>query len=984
MIGETISHYRIVEKLGEGGMGVVYAAEDTKLGRTVALKFLPPALTRDPEARKRFIHEAQAASALDHNNICTIHEIDETNDGRTFIVMARYEGETLKERMDRGPLGMDDAADIAVQIAGGLAKAHEKGITHRDIKPSNIFITDDGVVKVIDFGLAKLAGQTRLTREGTTLGTVSYMSPEQSRGDKVDRRSDIWSLGVILYEMLAGALPFRGDYEQAVIYSIINEDPPPVAKLNTAVPPQLQRVVDRALKKDPRLRYASASEVAGELRRCREGIHAAGTVTIGLGALLRRLRRPQVTLPVIGVIIALVFVGVRFFNRRADIRWAREEALPEIERLIEAAWWDYTDAYDLAVRAEEHIPGDPRLDELLSRCSLPITVETEPAGARIYMREYMRPDSEWEYIGVSPLEDFRLPIGVFRWKMEKEGFETVLAVESTWDVHLWKHNPIVPHDIRRTLDEEGSIPAGMVRVAGGRTPAGELGDFFIDRCEITNAEYEAFIDDGGYEHKKYWRHPFILNGTSVTWEEAVAAFVDRTGRTGPAGWRAGDYPDGRGEYPVSGISWYEAAAYAEWAGKRLPTAYHWDLARGGATPLIQWPQLAGFGVLYPFCNFDEDAGPVSVGSLPGMTAYGAFDMAGNVREWCWNGTPDGRVIRGGAWNDVPYMFSNVGQAPEFDRSLKNGFRCALYADSCEIPSAVFEVMAFGEPRDYYAEEPVSDEIFAIYREQFSYDETPLDARVEERDESAGDWIHERITFDAAYGDERIMAHLYLPKGAEPPYQTVIYFPGGGSPFVKSSEDLEHYYEFSAFLACVVKSGRAALYPVYKGTFERSDEELALIHTGDDSYRYTEYLTQLVKDFERCVDYLETRPDIDAEKLAYCGMSWGGVLGAVIPAVEKRLQASVLIAAGFYTYVPVRPEADPINYITRVETPTLILNGRYDTVFPCETTVQPFYDLLGTPDEHKELKLYETDHLPPKDEFIKEMLAWLDRYLGPAG
>ncbi|MHC5077130.1 MAG: serine/threonine protein kinase, partial [Planctomycetota bacterium] len=202
MIGKTISHYRIIEKLGTGGMGEVYKAEDTKLNRTVALKFLPPDLTRDEETKKRFIHEAQAASVLEHHNICNIHEIDQTGEGQLFVVMACYEGETLKEKIEREPLKIDKAIDIAIQISQGLTKAHEKGIIHRDIKPSNIFITTDGIVKIIDFGLAKLAGRTVLTKEGSTLGTVNYMSPEQTRGEEVDRRTDIWSLGVVLYEMI--------------------------------------------------------------------------------------------------------------------------------------------------------------------------------------------------------------------------------------------------------------------------------------------------------------------------------------------------------------------------------------------------------------------------------------------------------------------------------------------------------------------------------------------------------------------------------------------------------------------------------------------------------------------------------------------------------------------------------------------------------------------------------------------------------------
>ena len=205
MIGKTISHYKILEKLGEGGMGVGYKARDLRLDRFVALKFLPPDLTRQDEAKKRFIQEAKSASALEHNNICNIHEVDETDDGITFIVMACYEGEILKKKIERAPLILEDTLNYAIQVAEGLDKAHRKGIIHRDIKPANIFITVDGVVKILDFGLAKLAGGTRLTRTGTTFGTVAYMSPEQARGENVDSRTDIWSLGAVIYEMVMGS-----------------------------------------------------------------------------------------------------------------------------------------------------------------------------------------------------------------------------------------------------------------------------------------------------------------------------------------------------------------------------------------------------------------------------------------------------------------------------------------------------------------------------------------------------------------------------------------------------------------------------------------------------------------------------------------------------------------------------------------------------------------------------------------------------------
>jgi TolB-like protein/Flp pilus assembly protein TadD len=270
MIGKTISHYRIFEKLGEGGMGVVYKAEDMKLKRTVALKFLPPELTRDPEAKARFIQEAQAASALDHPNICNIHEIDETADGRLFICMAYYEGETLKERIGRGSLLTADAVGIAMQIGTGLAKAHAQGIVHRDVKPANIVITTDGVAKILDFGLAKLAGQVGLTRDSSTLGTVAYMSPEQVRGDAVDERTDIWALGVVLFQMVAGKLPFKGDYEQAIMYSIVNEEAASLGAARPEAPQELRGVVAKALAKAPDARYRRMAEMLADLESVRQ------------------------------------------------------------------------------------------------------------------------------------------------------------------------------------------------------------------------------------------------------------------------------------------------------------------------------------------------------------------------------------------------------------------------------------------------------------------------------------------------------------------------------------------------------------------------------------------------------------------------------------------------------------------------------------------------------------------------------------------
>ena len=266
MIGKTISHYKILDKLGEGGMGVVYKAEDTKLKRTVALKFLASQSLGTPEEKTRFVHEAQSAAALDHPNICTVYEIDEA-DGHTFIAMAYVDGESLREKTESGPLKLEEALSLATDIARGLQEAHEKAIVHRDIKSANIMVTKNGHAKITDFGLAKLAGSTRVTKTGTTVGTAAYMSPEQALGEGVDHRSDIWSLGVVLYEMLTGQLPFRGDHEQAVTYQIVHEDAEPITAVRTGVPMELERIVNKCLEKEPPNRYQHVDELLVDLRK---------------------------------------------------------------------------------------------------------------------------------------------------------------------------------------------------------------------------------------------------------------------------------------------------------------------------------------------------------------------------------------------------------------------------------------------------------------------------------------------------------------------------------------------------------------------------------------------------------------------------------------------------------------------------------------------------------------------------------------------
>ena len=287
MIGTTISHYKILSKLGEGGMGVVYKAEDTKLEHIVALKFLAAHLLADEESRRRFEREAKAAAALSHPNICTIHEIDEV-EGKTFLALEFVEGESLEKKIDRGPVALKEALDIGRQVAGGLSAAHDKKIVHRDIKPGNLLITPDGRVKILDFGLVLLTEGSKITQLDTTLGTVAYMSPQQALGVKVDHRADVWALGCVLYEMVCGQRPFRGEYDQALLYEIVHEEPQPLTGLRTGVPVELEFMIGKCLAKDAEQRYHNTADMIVDLGNLAEKLKSGQSAILrpaaGLGA----------------------------------------------------------------------------------------------------------------------------------------------------------------------------------------------------------------------------------------------------------------------------------------------------------------------------------------------------------------------------------------------------------------------------------------------------------------------------------------------------------------------------------------------------------------------------------------------------------------------------------------------------------------------------------------------------------------------------
>jgi dienelactone hydrolase/predicted Ser/Thr protein kinase len=954
--------YRIVEEIGRGGMGIVYRAEDIRLKRDVALKFLPPHLADSAELRERFLIEAQAAAALSHSNICVIHEVGESEE-RPYIAMEYVEGETLRDKINKRPLTAGTALEIAIQIAEGLDEAHGKGIIHRDIKSANIMITGKGQAKIMDFGLAKVKEGPLLTRAGTTLGTVAYMSPEQAQGEEVDHRSDIWSLGVVMYEMLSGVLPFKGEREASILYSVVHEDPKPLKDLKPDVPLELQQIIDRSLKKKPEARHGSATELLLDLKNYRNSLTAGGMGAYSFRSFLGLIRKPVVAVPAVLVIAAVAVGLVWLFNRQARIRWARDVAVPEIRKLVDEQ--QFAAAFRLTEKAEKIIPKEPQLMELLPKVERYFSFQTVPPGADVYL--YDEIDGTWEYVGRSPIDRVRVWPGYHLWKIDKDGYEPLEGAAPTVFGSA--------AEIKRTLDEKGSLPSGMVKIPGGKGPLSlanldhlgerDLEDYLIDKHEVTNKEFKKFIDQGGYEKKEYWKKPFKKDGKTLSWEQAMAEFRDRTGRPGPATWEMSDYPEGRGDHPVGGISWYEAAAYAEFVGKSLPTIYHWDWAAD--------PWLSNY--LIPLSNF-SDRDTWSVGISRCVSTSGVYDMGGNVREWCWNENGDWRFLLGGAWNDQAYMFNFAFSQPPMDRSPSNGFRCIKYLgkdDNQEALKANIEAPYI----DFLSKEPVSDGVYNIYLDMYAYDKKELRSRTESVDESDKDWIKEKISFDAAYGGERVLAYLFLPKSGKPPYQAVVYFPGSNVINMRSSDKNESL-SISNF-DFIMKSGRALLFPIYKSTFERGDGQGSSI--PDETNSYKEHVIQWGQDLSRSIDYLESRSDIDSDKLAYYGFSWGGRLGGLMVAVGGRFKTAIFYVAGF-RFQKQKPEVDPFHFVSRVRIPVLMLNGRYDSFFLHETAQIPMFKLLGTPEEHKRHLIYDTGHGIPRNQLIKESLEWLDKYLGP--
>lgn len=617
---------------------------------------------------------------------------------------------------------------------------------------------------------------------------------------------------------------------------------------------------------------------------------------------------------------------------------------------------DWIEAYDLAMALPAGIPDSTR-SALLEEISSLREIRSEPSGAAVVWRPAGHPEIEWRPVGTTPI-DWRGPRVPVHLRYELDGYAPFITVDAS--VRLRSLSEALPWTIEmpgRRLD----LTLADSRVA--HAPAVDVGGYLMDRYEVTNREFREFVDSGGYERRDLWNHAFERDGREVSWDEAMAAFVDQTGRPGPSRWSGGTYPERMEDYPVTGISWYEAAAYADYAGRSLPTLYHWEaVARSLRAEFVT-----------PLSNLERD-GPAPVGQFEGLTLSGASDMAGNAREWLANAMGDLRYTAGGGWSDPAYMFGLYQPQPPFDRSETNGVRLMTNLGDPAGYEAASRPVDF-VARDFYSETPVSDDVFAAFAELYEYDDLPLNVEVEAVDTIAVG-IRERITFDAGYDSDRMILYLVRPLEADGPLQTVLYFPGSGA--LRTTNPAAGSVAASSRVSYLVRSGRAVVWPVLDGTYERADDYVYRLQ--DPSNEHRDHVLHWRQDVGRSLDYLQTRADIDANRFAYMGSSWGGRMGAIMLAVEPRFRAAVLVVPGL-SQLPTQPVAEPFNFVSRVTLPVLMLNGEHDNIYPLETAARPFYDFLGTPPEQKVHFIAPGGHSVPDLDETRETLNWLDRYLG---
>lgn len=674
------------------------------------------------------------------------------------------------------------------------------------------------------------------------------------------------------------------------------------------------------------------------------------------------------TFKILGISLFLLFTG---YGTGSYI-WVNTYMLPQVKDYLSED--DNVSAWLTSSKINSFAPFFSSISNESDDISALAEIKTQQDGVSISWRAYASND-EWRLIGRSPIQPLRLPRGILQFKLEKEGYETSYFTSSNPSLKLynspvefgWSLEPI-------NIQPQGSIPSGMTYIQGGNfipalTGAGVdpvyLHPFYIDKFEVTNKDFKGFMDAGGYSNSQYWvEMDFIQDGVSLSFEQAQEIMIDSTGMTGPAGWEVGTYLQGTENKPVTGISWYEALAYARYKGNILPPMYHWAKAAFPPDEIISpiSPKLLKTS------NFSrekiEDIGQ-------GEGAYGTFDMAGNAKEWVWNIFGGRGLTLGGAFDEPTYLASQTSPQPRMDRSLKNGFRTARLINPRDL-NPFGDPIETQAPKDLSFYKPMSDEVFKVYSRSFEVDSSKPKSKVIYVDDSHPIWIKERISIEVGYNEEMMDMLIFKPKNSFGPSSPVVIHPGSNYYSTPPEIDDINPGEFS--LDFLIKSGKTLVWPAWKGSLNR----MPATRSGGDRMRdFRNLYIAWVTDTDKTLDYLETRNDIDTDNIFYLGMSYGALFNTHTLLFENRYKGAILYVGGVFPTYP--PLVDGINHMPRIDTPFLMLNGEQDYLVP-KSAAMYFYQSTGTPEKDKKIVFYDSGHWPlPRNQMIKETLEFIKKY-----
>ncbi|MEI7960657.1 MAG: SUMF1/EgtB/PvdO family nonheme iron enzyme, partial [Chitinophagaceae bacterium] len=636
-------------------------------------------------------------------------------------------------------------------------------------------------------------------------------------------------------------------------------------------------------------------------------------------------------LPILNILLLVGFLGagIFFYVKLGKASNTIEKELPEFLQLIKEG--KSGAAYYAGKKILDNDPNNKVVIDGLKSITTTVDLMTVSPNIEVYL-QLSEADNKWEFVGKTPINKTSLPNGTVKLKFVDTNKNEFIVSAGTYFISTGENVFELPASMPDT--------STMALVIGGKTniflagldsrPAAKFSPYLIDKNEVTNEEYKKFVDAGGYKNASLWTIPATLNGKPFNFEFVQKFFVDKTGFLGPATWSNGSFPDGKAKFPVNGISWYEADAYAKFMKKNLPSVHQWAKA---ATP-------SRSGLVCPVSNFSKsETKEVPYSTI--KSGYGLSDVAGNVREWCANATKDDlteRAILGGGYDDDPYTFNDYYGQDAFSRSSSNGVRLVKDLTNNNLP--LYAEVIKKPFRDFLKLPKISKEIFEIYKRQFDYEAGPLDIKILKTDNSDPDYTYELIEYNAAYNNERMSGVLFKPKNVTGKAQAIIHFPGSNVIHTSEIEKVTLGQMARSYL----KMGYAFFYPIYKGTINRQDALKS--DYADKTDLYKDHVIMWGKDMKRSIDVIESRSDLDVSNLIYFGVSWGGEMANIMIPIEPRIKRAVLLVAGL-EFEEAKPEVEAASYTPFIKVPILMLNGKYDYFFPSETSQKPMFELIGT-------------------------------------